>query len=118
MSIKLLNEEDVAVIGLLGDIDMQEVVNIRNTIASVLDSGCNQLVLDLSRVQHINATGMGILTESLRRIRHLQGDMKLAGVNPYVENIFELTGIKRFFEIHATRGDAVKSFKRYKYAAA
>lgn len=118
MSIQLRNEDDVAVVSLLGDVDMEEVVNIRNTIATVLHGGCNQLVLDLSRVQHINATGMGILTESLRRIRHLHGDMKLASVNPYVENIFVLTGIKRFFEIYATREAAVKSFKRYKYAAA
>jgi len=118
VTINLFNEDDVAVVTLLGDIDMQEVVNIRNTISSVLHNGCYQLVLDFSRVQHINATGIGILTESLRRIRHLHGDLKLANLNPYLRHIFELTGMNRFFQIYNSRQAAIKSFKDYKYIAA
>ncbi|MCK5242016.1 STAS domain-containing protein [bacterium] len=118
MTIKLLNEDEVAVVSLFGDIDMQEVVNIRNTISSILHSGCYQLVLDCLRVQHINATGIGILTESLRRIRHLHGDLRLANLNPSLRNIFELTGMTKFFKIYTSRQAAVKSFKNLKSVAA
>ncbi|MBN1596500.1 STAS domain-containing protein [candidate division FCPU426 bacterium] len=118
MTIRLFNEDDVAVISLINDIDMQEVVNIRNTIAQIICSGCHQLVLDLSRVQHINATGIGILAESLRRIRQLQGDLKLAGLNPQLRNVFALTGMDKFFHIYHNRHAAVQSFKKEKCVAA
>jgi anti-anti-sigma factor len=118
VTIKLMNEDEVAVVSLIGDIDMQEVVNIRNAISSILHGGCYQLVLDCSRVQHINATGIGILTDSLRRIRHLHGDLRLANLNPTLRNVFELTGMTKFFQIYTTRQAAVKSFKNLNYAAA
>ena len=118
MTVNMLNENEIALITLFGDIDMQEVVNIRNSISSLLHQGCCQIVLDLSRVQHINATGLGILADSVRRTRVLKGDIRLANLNPYLQHVFELTGMNRVFRIYRDRQTAINGFKSLKYIAA
>jgi anti-sigma B factor antagonist len=97
--------------------DMEEVVEVKNCIAAVAENGCCQMVLDFSRVQHINATGIGILAERLRYLRASAGDLRLAGLNPYLQHIFELTHVRSVFRVFATTTEAVQSFHPYKVAA-
>jgi anti-sigma B factor antagonist len=118
VTIKLLCENDTAVLTLFGDIDMPEVVNIRNTISSLFQHGCYRIVLDLVRVGHINATGLGILADSLHRARICKGDIKLSSLNVYLQNIFELTEMDKIFQIYPDRDSALEGFKSVKVAAA
>lgn len=118
MAIKIEQHGSVTIINLKGDIDMQEVVQIRNVISAMVHEGRYQLVLDLSKVQHINSTGIGILADSLRRLRTMHGDLRLSQLNPYLHNIFELTGMTRYFRIYKKRQEAIRSYKAMNYAAA
>lgn len=118
MTIKFDRIGDVTVIHLKGDIDMEEVVEIRNIISTTIHQRCFRIVLDLERVQHINSTGIGILADSLKRLQALEGDLRLAQLNPYLNKVFELTSMARYFKIYKKRQDAIQSFKTLNYAAA
>lgn len=100
----------VAIIRLLGDLDMEDMVRVKNMIAALMAEGCVQVVVDFERVQHINATGLGILVERLRCVRLSGGDLRLAGLNPCLQSIFELTGVKRSFRSFGTAEEAARSF--------
>jgi anti-sigma B factor antagonist len=118
VTIRLEGNDEVAVLSLIGDIDMEEVVDIKNAIASIMSEGCYALVLDLNRVQHINVTGIGILIDSLHRLRALRGDLRLCHLNPYLRHVLEIMGLTRIFRIFENRETAISSFKTLKYAAA
>jgi anti-sigma B factor antagonist len=101
----------VAIIRLFGDLDMEDMVVVKNLISRLLVDGCGQIVLDFERVQHINATGLGILAERQLQVRKRQGDLRVAGLNPYLQNVFELTGIRRAFRTYPSVDAAARSFK-------
>jgi anti-sigma B factor antagonist len=117
VSLKLLSCDEIAVICLSGDVDMEDVVGLRNLIASIMGGGCTQFVLDLARVQHMNSTALGILADSLHRLRVVHGDLRLSGLNPYLKNLFELMGLARVFRMFSDRNDAITSFKPMRCAA-
>ncbi len=118
VSLKLVCQEEVAVIRLFGDVDMEDVVSIRNAVASIVKGGCYQFVLDFSRVQHINMTGVGILVESLRKLRDLNGDLRLSNLNMRLQHVMEITGILKVFRIFKSQQAAVESFKHLRRVAA
>ncbi len=111
MPVKLVERMGIGVIRLLGDLDMEDIVVLRNLISRLLSEGCGQIVLDFERVEHINATGLGILAERQMQVRRREGDLRLAGLNPYLQSIFELTGIQRAFRAYPSVEEAVRSFE-------
>ncbi len=117
MSLKLTQKDGVTIITLCSDMDMEEAVEVKNCIASVVEGGGYQIVLDFSRVQHINSTGIGILAERLHYLRTYAGDLRLAGLNPYLQHIFELTHVRSVFRMYATPAEAVQSYHPYMVAA-
>lgn len=111
MPVKLVKRMGIGVIRLFGDLDMEDIVVLRNLISRLLAENCGQIVLDFERVQHINATGLGILAERQMQVRKRQGDLRVAGLNSYLQNIFELTGIQRVFRAYSSVEEAVRSFE-------
>lgn len=118
VSLKLVRQDEVVVIHLLVDIDMEEVVSIRNAIASSVEGGCYQFVLDFTCVQHINMTGIGILVESLRKLRDLNGDLRISNLNMQLHHALELTGVLKIFRIFKHQQAAVASYKHLNRVAA
>lgn len=118
MTMKTQCTEETAIVTPLCDLDMPEVVNVRNTLTTLLQRGCVHIVLDFSRVGHINATGLGILAESVHRARWLKGDVVLTGLNPVLSSVFELTGMAKIFRICADRETALGAIRTDRVLAA
>lgn len=110
MTVRTSQQSGVIVLTLCSDMDMEEAVEVKNCIAAQVDGGHCQIVLDFSRVSHINITGIGILAERLRFLRTMAGDLRLAGVSAGLQHVFELTLIRSIFRIYATAGEAVQSY--------
>jgi anti-sigma B factor antagonist len=102
--------QDVSVIDISGDIDFREMIRIKDVIGSLIDREQTKVVLNLRSVDHINYLSIGVLLERLRVLRNLNGDLKLAGMTPYVRDIFRVVGMDRFFEEYMTLEDAIGSF--------
>ena len=51
-----------------------------------------KVVLNLRSVDHINYLSIGVLLERLKLLRNLNGDLKLAGMSPFLRDIFKVVG--------------------------
>lgn len=116
MKIKQRMIDDVAVISLSGKLlggppGSQE---FRDVIYKLLDQGINKVVVDLSDVQRMNSSGLGILISALTSLRNRGGDLKLAAVNEFMEGILVMTKLNSIFEIYKTAEGAAQSFKEQK----
>lgn len=102
--------QDISVIDIAGDIDFREMIRIKNVIGSLIEKERTKVVLNLKAVDHINYLSIGVLVERLRILRDLNGDLKLAGMNPYLRDIFRVVGMDQFFEEYTSLEDAIESF--------
>jgi anti-anti-sigma factor len=100
----------VSVINVNGDIDFREMVRIKDMINSLIDREQIKVILNLKSVDHINYLSVGVLLERLRTLRNMNGDLKLAGMSPFLRDIFKVVGMNDFFEEYGSVDDAVESF--------
>ena len=64
-------------------------------VNQVIASGRSRIVVDLSGTEFIDSSGLGALVSSLKRARQAGGDLRIAGLAPQVQAVFELTNLNR-----------------------
>jgi anti-sigma B factor antagonist len=90
-------------------LDASNAADLRAQVGEVLASS-SRLIFDMARVDFIDSSIIGAFVGFLRRAQTAGGDVKLVGLTPNVETIFEVTRLQRVFSIHATVPDAVAEF--------
>lgn len=75
-----------------------------------LAAGRINLIVDLKDTRYISSNGLRTLLTAMRDAQKKGGMLKLCCLRPRLEEIFEMSGFDRVFEIFATREEAEKSF--------
>jgi anti-anti-sigma factor len=78
----------------LGDLHLEASMEFRHVIGDLLEPELN-IVIDLSRVESIDAVGVSALVGSLRRVRALRGVARIERANPRVLWFLRLVGVDR-----------------------
>jgi anti-anti-sigma factor len=69
-------------------------VSLRHAIGDSLQPGV-EVIIDLSRVEFVDAVGISAIAGSVRRVRAVGGHAQLCGASPEVRGRLELTRIYR-----------------------
>jgi anti-sigma B factor antagonist len=85
---------------------------LNGNLHDLLAAGKKQVVLDLTRVQFINSSGLGLLIGGVNAIRAGGGTLKLAGASEKILALIKITKLERVFETHHSVADALASFKK------
>jgi anti-anti-sigma factor len=86
---------------LSGDLGIASAPALREQLRSLLRAA-SQLIIDLSAVEHADASGLAVLVGSGRRARLLGGSLRLAAPSPEVARILSVTGINQHLDIFPT----------------
>src|ERR1051325_7181054 len=100
--------EGVAVIALGGEVDVYTSPRVQEEIVNLLNGGTHKLIVDLTGVEYLDSTGLGVLIGGLKRARERDGDLKLICDNVRILRIFEITGLTKIFDIHRTEAEALE----------
>lgn len=109
-----VNEEYSAVVfevkgRFLGSVDGQ---SFKERLADVISKGKSQVVVDLSKADFMDSSGIGILIGGLTSVRRSGGDMRLAGMTKRIRNLFLITKLLgSVFDDYETVEAAVSSFR-------
>ncbi|KPJ73472.1 hypothetical protein AMJ52_03570 [candidate division TA06 bacterium DG_78] len=92
-----------------GEIDEKEFEIIEQKLNSMITDGEYNVIIDLSRVSHMNYKVVGWLIDYQKKFKDFGGDIKLVNVSPYLYDILRLYGFYPF-EIYPSKRAALKSF--------
>lgn len=70
-----------------------------------------EVVLDLSKIEFIDSSGLGALVSCLRQAHTISGEIKLSGLRKPVRALFELVRMHRVFEVFNNSDEAVSSYQ-------
>ena len=73
--------------------------------------GPARVVVDLSRVRHMNSSGLGMLIGALTTARGSGGDLRLAAPGERVVALLDVTQLSGVFRSFETVDDAVASYE-------
>ncbi len=89
-----------------------EAEELKRQVNDKIDNGYRKVIIDLTSVEFLDSTFLGIIVNTLKKVAKLGGDLKLVGFKPNVRSMFELTRLFRVFESYSELQDAIKSFNK------
>jgi anti-sigma B factor antagonist len=103
--------EGITVLDLNGRITVgPEASLLRETVARLSAEGKKNLVLELSKVDFIDSTGLGALVICATSLRKSGGNVKLVNLNRRNIELLVMTKLATVFEIFTDEQDAISSY--------
>ncbi|MES2765827.1 MAG: STAS domain-containing protein [Bacteroidota bacterium] len=79
-------------------------------LRELADKGVRCVIIDMSRVDIMNSSGLGMLVSGLSTMRKFGGVIKFASVPEKVQHLLKMTHLDSVFESYPTSDEAKKSF--------
>lgn len=109
LSLATRTEGDRTVVSVAGEIDVYTAPKLREQIVALVDEGHYHLIVDMSGVEFLDSTGLGVLVGGLKRVRAHDGSLSLVCNEERILKIFRITGLTKVFPIHSTVDEAVRA---------
>jgi anti-sigma B factor antagonist len=104
--------DGIDIFALEGDIDFHYAPVLRSRLQSKTQSRTPVLVLDLTKVNYIDSTGLAIIMEYFRDAAKHGGILCLAGLNENLKTIFEIVRLDKAIPMFVTVPDALAALKQ------
>jgi anti-sigma B factor antagonist len=107
LAVRTVSEHTVLEVG--GEIDVYTAEKLRGRLRDIINSGEKHVVVDLSKVEFLDSTGLGVLVGANRRLQARDGSsLDLVCPHERLLKVFRITGLDSVFQIHASVEDATK----------
>jgi anti-sigma B factor antagonist len=84
---------------------------LHDKLHDYIEQNKKKVIIDLSKVDWMNSTGLGILISGLTTIRNNNGELKLANLTKKVQSLLTITKLVSVFEAYDSIDEAIESFK-------
>ncbi len=84
--------------------------DFQDEIRNLIEKGKTKVVGDLSKVNFMNSSGLGIIIIALTSLRNAGGDLKICGASERIESLLMVTKLITVFDHHRTLDQAVAAF--------
>ena len=105
MSWEIKEEGKLLTVAVEGRLVAAVAPDLREDILGKMTEGVNVL-FDLSRMNHIDSSGLGALVQIRQKAKAGGGKVVLAALQPAPKIVFDITKVSRVFEIVPTVADA------------
>ena len=83
-----------------GELDHHTAESLREPLERCVEEGYSRLVVDCSRLEFCDSTGLNVLLGARLKAEAAGGGVHLAGMLPVVARVFEITGATAVFTVH------------------
>ncbi|MFF0445508.1 STAS domain-containing protein [Streptomyces sp. NPDC004609] len=83
-----------------GELDHHTADLLRVPLEAALEAGRSRLVVDCSRLDFCDSTGLNVLLSARLSAEAAGGGVHLAGMQPVVARVLEITGADAVFTVH------------------
>ena len=111
MDINQTSIDNVPIVSVSGRIDGTTSKDLETILNELIDQNKSEIVLDLEGVVYISSVGLRVLLATQKKVRPKMGDVKLVSLQPFVGEVFEMTGFTKLFSIYPNRGEALSGIK-------
>jgi len=100
----------VTVIRVEGQLIVGNRQELKTLVQDALDRGAHKFLIDCTGTGYIDSSGLGALVTVSKKIREQGGELRIAGLNPDLKSLFELTKLDSLFHIAETPEAALEGY--------
>jgi len=94
------NQVKIDIISVPEKLMMANATAFRQQLKSVIVTGTGKIILDLSETRVVDSSGLSVFVSAVKEASRKDGFVWLAGVNPEVMALLELTRLHTIFGIY------------------
>jgi anti-sigma B factor antagonist len=96
-------DSGIAVVTIAGRLAMGgETERLDAAVKGLLQQDQKKFVLDITMLDYVDSSGLGMLVSCLTNVKKAGGELKLAGANPRIRRIFAMTGVDTMMPMFET----------------
>ena len=100
-------EGGVAVVTLSGRLVFgKEVERLESVVKELVQHGQKKVIFDAAGLDYADSSGIGTLVACLTQVKSAGGDLRLAGANPRVRRLLNMTGVDKLMALYPTLAEA------------
>jgi len=92
-------DDGTTVVSVRGEVDLYTAPKLREHLDEALQGDLPQVVVDLTQLDFIDSTGLGVLVGALKQVRAGGGDMSLRNPSRSTHKILEIAGLTELFSV-------------------
>lgn len=100
--------DQAVVVRLAGELDLYNAPDVRETLLDEASRAPERLVVDLSAVEFIDSTALGVLIEARSKLPNRRAFL-IAAARPETRRALEVSGLDRHFALHETLDEALSA---------
>ena len=105
-------EEGVVLIELEGDVlGLPDARSLSDLVRTLIQENKNSVILDISRVELMNSSGLGILISALTSVRKAGGDLVMVNITDRIKNLLSITKLSSIIHVYDSVDEAKIYFK-------
>lgn len=105
-------EPDIAVLEMTGRITMgSDSQKIEWGLAELLKENHKKVIFDLTGVNFLDSSGVGILVMCHARLKKAEGALRIAGARGMVKETLEMTSVNKIVQFYPTTPEAAHGFQ-------
>lgn len=90
-----------------GRLDTTTYPELEKNLITLFDSGHHRLIIDCSGMDYVSSSGLRVFLMILKRIKAVDGQLIICGLQPAIHNIFEISGFLSIFNLADTLAQAL-----------
>lgn len=93
MDISTSEVDGATVVAVSGELDVFTAPDLETTLEGLIDSGQAHIVIDLSAVEFLDSTGLGVMVKALKWAREAGGGLRVVATSERIVKVFRITGL-------------------------
>lgn len=95
-------EGNQATVYTAGEIDITTAPALRTALTQCLAEGCTELTVDMTDLEFIDSSGLGVLVWALKQLRTREGRLVVRNAPAIAQKILGISGLSPYLDIVAT----------------
>ena len=113
VSVSIRQAGPISLVDVSGRLTFFEVGALRDSISRLLKPGRKNIVLNLSGLQYLDSSGIGELAKIYVSVVKVDGQLKVVGLSPKVEEILKISQLYQIFPEFPSEEAALRSFPEF-----
>ena len=111
MNIEIKEDRQVTVVELNGRLDEMSAPEVETLVLPLAERSNTRLLIDFSNVEYVSSGGLRVLLMLSKAAGRAYSSLRLCGLNPFVNEVMEISHLRSNFQIHLSREQAIAAFE-------
>ena len=108
MELKIRNDEDNAIIDIIGEVNLYEAGDIKAEMSRLAEDNTT-VILNMEKVATIDSAGVGALMSGRGKLLKMGCKLKLCNLTETVLKVLEINNLSTFFDIYNSEEAALSN---------